>query len=98
VTLSVAADPITEEFGLFSIKLEYSQAGILLLPLGVLSLPHPYGILVGKFIVSGWFLIGTSIGAMITPPLVVWLSVTWSWQAAFIVTGLMAVGVAAERC
>jgi ACS family glucarate transporter-like MFS transporter len=25
VTLSVAADPITEEFGLFSIKLEYSS-------------------------------------------------------------------------
>jgi MFS transporter, ACS family, hexuronate transporter len=47
-----------------------------------------------RSIASGWFLTGTSIGAMITPPLVVWLSVTWSWQAAFIVTGLLAVGVA----
>ena len=31
---------------------------------------------------------------MIAPPLVVWLSLTWGWQVAFMVTGLMAVGVA----
>ena len=31
---------------------------------------------------------------MIAPPLVIWLSVTWGWQVAFIVTGLLAVGVA----
>ena len=51
-----------------------------------------------RSIASGWFLTGTSIGAMITPPLVVWRSVMWSWQVPFIITRLMAVGVAAERC
>ncbi len=46
-----------------------------------------------RSIATGWFNTGSSIGAMITPPLVVWLSLTWGWQIAFIVTGLLAVGV-----
>ncbi|AWB19989.1 MFS transporter [Methylobacterium currus] len=48
-----------------------------------------------RSIATGWFNTGSSIGAMIAPPLVVWLSLTWSWQVAFLVTGLMSVGVAA---
>ena len=46
-----------------------------------------------RSIATGWFNTGSSVGAMIAPPLVVWLSLTWGWQVAFIVTGLMAVGV-----
>jgi len=46
-----------------------------------------------RSIATGWFNTGSSVGAMIAPPLVVWLSLTWSWQIAFIVTGSMAVGV-----
>ncbi len=46
-----------------------------------------------RSVATGWFNTGSSVGAMIAPPLVVWLSLTWSWQIAFIVTGLMAVGV-----
>ena len=47
-----------------------------------------------RSIAAGWFNTGSSVGAMITPPLVVWLSVTWGWQEAFVVTGGMAVLVA----
>src|SRR3954452_12017204 len=47
-----------------------------------------------RSIATGWFNTGSSVGAMIAPPFVVWLSLTWGWQLAFIVTGLMAVGVA----
>src|SRR3954469_3009836 len=43
-----------------------------------------------RSIATGWFNTGSSVGAMIAPPLVVWLSLTWSWQIAFIVTGSMA--------
>ena len=46
-----------------------------------------------RSIATGWFNTGSSVGAMIAPPLVVWLSLTWSWQVAFMVTGLMAVAV-----
>ncbi|MBK1840864.1 MFS transporter [Azospirillum sp. YIM B02556] len=47
-----------------------------------------------RSIATGWFNTGTSIGAMIATPLVIWLSVTWSWQASFIVTGLLGVAMA----
>lgn len=47
-----------------------------------------------RSVAAGWFNTGSSIGAMITPPLVVWLSVTWNWQIAFAATGSLAVGVA----
>src|SRR5918911_834516 len=46
-----------------------------------------------RSIATGWFNTGSSVGAMIAPPLVVWLSLTWGWQEAFIVTGLLAVTV-----
>ena len=44
-----------------------------------------------RSIATGWFNSGSSIGAMITPPLVIWLSTAYGWKAAFIVTGLLAV-------
>jgi ACS family hexuronate transporter-like MFS transporter len=47
-----------------------------------------------RSVATGWANIGSSIGAMVTPPLVVWLSLTWGWQYAFVVTGLAAVVVA----
>src|SRR3954466_14842125 len=47
-----------------------------------------------RSVATGWFNTGSSVGAMIAPPLVVWLSLTWGWQVAFMVTGGMAVGVA----
>jgi len=37
----------------------------------------------------GWFNLGTSLGAMIAPVLVVAVTLAYSWQAAFIVTGMM---------
>ncbi len=47
-----------------------------------------------RSVATGWFNTGSSVGAMIAPPLVIWLALTWSWQIAFMITGLMAVGVA----
>ena len=47
-----------------------------------------------RSIATGWANIGSSIGAMVTPPVVVWLSLTWGWQYAFVMTGLAAVIVA----
>ena len=47
-----------------------------------------------RSIAAGWFNTGSSVGAMITPPLVVWLALTWDWQVAFLVTGSLAVAVA----
>lgn len=37
----------------------------------------------------GWFNVGSSIGGMLAPPLVVWAIVAHSWQAAFVVIGLL---------
>lgn len=31
--------------------------------------------------------IGTSIGAMLAPPLVVWAIMTWNWEMSFVITG-----------
>jgi ACS family hexuronate transporter-like MFS transporter len=47
-----------------------------------------------RSIAAGWFNTGSSVGAMITPPLVIWLAVTWDWQVAFLVTGAFAIVVA----
>lgn len=44
-----------------------------------------------RSIATGWFNSGSSIGAMITPPLVIWLATTWGWKPAFVITGLLAV-------
>ncbi|WP_319243995.1 MFS transporter [uncultured Propionivibrio sp.] len=40
-----------------------------------------------KSVATGWFNSGTSIGAMIAPPMVVWCILTFSWQVAFVITG-----------
>lgn len=40
-----------------------------------------------RTVATGWFNIGTSIGAMIAPPIVVFCIATWGWQSAFMVTG-----------
>ena len=47
-----------------------------------------------RSVANGWFNTGSSVVALIAPPFVVWLALTWSWQVAFLVTGLMAVGFA----
>lgn len=40
-----------------------------------------------KSVATGWFNSGTSIGAMIAPPLVIWCILTYSWQEAFVIVG-----------
>ncbi|WP_225032599.1 MFS transporter [Paraburkholderia sp. XV] len=40
-----------------------------------------------RSVATGWFNSGTSIGAMLAPPLVVWCIVHHGWQMAFVVTG-----------
>lgn len=44
-----------------------------------------------RSIATGWFNSGSSVGAALTPPLVIWISVTWGWQMAFIITGLLGI-------
>ena len=46
-----------------------------------------------RSVATGWFNTGSSVGAMIAPPLVVWLAVTYDWRVAFLVTGLLGVGM-----
>lgn len=38
---------------------------------------------------GGVFNIGSSIGSMLAPPLVVWAVLTWNWRAAFVLTGAL---------
>jgi ACS family hexuronate transporter-like MFS transporter len=38
---------------------------------------------------GGIYNIGASVGSMIAPPLVVWAILTYNWQAAFVITGVM---------
>jgi ACS family hexuronate transporter-like MFS transporter len=40
-----------------------------------------------RSVAVGFFNAGTSLGAMIAPPLVIWLTLTWDWRTAFVVTG-----------
>ena len=47
-----------------------------------------------RSIATGWFNSGSSIGAAITPPLVIWLAVTTSWRLAFLLTGALGLLVA----
>lgn len=44
-----------------------------------------------RTVATGWFNIGSSLGAMIAPPIVIFCIYTWGWQSAFVVTG--AVGI-----
>lgn len=40
-----------------------------------------------RTIATGWFNIGSSLGAMIAPPIVIGCIALWGWQSAFVVTG-----------
>jgi len=40
-----------------------------------------------RSVATGWFNVGTSVGALIAPPLVITVSLFASWRVAFIVTG-----------
>jgi ACS family hexuronate transporter-like MFS transporter len=40
-----------------------------------------------RALATGIFNAGTNVGAVLAPPMVVWLTLRWSWQEAFIVTG-----------
>src|SRR5260370_16887892 len=40
-----------------------------------------------RSVAVGYFNAGTSLGALLAPPLVIWVLVQSSWQMAFIVTG-----------
>ncbi len=40
-----------------------------------------------RTLATGIFNIGAGLGAIVAPPLVAWLILTWGWQAAFLVTG-----------
>lgn len=40
-----------------------------------------------RTVATGWFNIGSSIGAMIAPPIVVACIAIWGWRSAFVVTG-----------
>jgi ACS family hexuronate transporter-like MFS transporter len=42
-----------------------------------------------KSVATGWFNSGTSIGAMIAPPVVAWCLINWSWQIPFIGAGVI---------
>jgi ACS family hexuronate transporter-like MFS transporter len=44
-----------------------------------------------RSIATGWFNSGSSLGAMVTPPLVIWLSAAYGWKAAFALTGSLGV-------
>jgi ACS family hexuronate transporter-like MFS transporter len=46
-----------------------------------------------RSIATGWFNSGSSIGAMLTPPLVIWLSSAFGWKPAFVITGLLGCGL-----
>ena len=40
-----------------------------------------------RSVATGWFNIGSSVGAMIAPPLVVWAILAHDWRFAFVLTG-----------
>lgn len=42
-----------------------------------------------RALATGIFNAGTNIGAVVAPPLVVWLTLRWGWQMAFIVPGVL---------
>jgi ACS family hexuronate transporter-like MFS transporter len=42
-----------------------------------------------RALATGIFNAGPTIGAVLAPPLVVWLTFTWGWRAAFIFTGAL---------
>jgi MFS transporter, ACS family, hexuronate transporter len=42
-----------------------------------------------RSVAVGYFNAGTSLGALLAPPLVIWVMLKWSWQEAFVVTGAL---------
>ena len=40
-----------------------------------------------RSVAVGYFNAGTSLGALIAPPVVIWLSLTYGWRSAFVATG-----------
>ena len=40
-----------------------------------------------RALATGLFNAGTNVGAVVAPPLVVWLTLKWGWQEAFLLTG-----------
>ena len=46
-----------------------------------------------RSIATGWFNSGSSIGSMITPPVVVWLYSAYGWRPAFWLTGALGVAL-----
>ncbi|MDR3440992.1 MFS transporter [Telmatospirillum sp.] len=42
-----------------------------------------------RSVAVGWFNAGTSLGAMLAPPLVIFVQIHYSWRAAFFVTGAL---------
>ncbi len=68
---------------------------------GLLGLAEPSNFPAQVRVVTVWFpdrlratvnslcVAGTSVGAMIAPPLIAWLTITYNWHAAFIVPGIV---------
>lgn len=46
-----------------------------------------------RSIATGWFNSGSSVGSMVTPPLVIWLSTAYGWKPAFLITGALGVAL-----
>ena len=42
-----------------------------------------------RALATGIFNSGSCIGALVAPPMVVWIAVQWNWRVAFVVTGLL---------
>lgn len=42
-----------------------------------------------RTVATGWFNIGSSLGGILAPPIVVFCIYTWGWQSAFVVTGAL---------
>jgi MFS transporter, ACS family, hexuronate transporter len=41
-----------------------------------------------RALATGIFNAGTNVGAIVSPAVVPWITLTWGWQAAFVITGL----------
>jgi ACS family hexuronate transporter-like MFS transporter len=44
-----------------------------------------------RTVATGWFNIGSSLGSMIAPPLVIFCILTWGWRSAFVVSGALGI-------
>ncbi len=74
---------------------------------GLLGLAEPIAFPAQLRVVTVWFpgnlratanslcVAGSSIGAIIAPPLVAWLALTFNWHLAFVIPGVVGLGIAA---